>query len=100
MSFRLWVIPAVLFSVVTIAMGDPAGDFYFLAVFAALFLVLLPIGDVFGWRDRINEPATVNDGNWTFRLPWPVDSWTEIADARERQETLRRWAEQYGRLWF
>ena len=36
-------------------------------------LVLLPIQDAFGWRDRINEPATVNDDNWTFRLPWPCD---------------------------
>ena len=24
-------------------------------------LLLLPVQDVFGWRDRINEPATVND---------------------------------------
>ncbi len=36
-------------------------------------LLLLPIQDVFGWRDRINEPATVKSENWTFRLPWPVD---------------------------
>src|SRR5207244_5813606 len=36
-------------------------------------LLLLPILDVFGWRDRINEPATVTNGNWTFRLPWPID---------------------------
>jgi 4-alpha-glucanotransferase len=26
-------------------------------------LLLLPIQDAFGWRDRINEPATVNDDN-------------------------------------
>ncbi len=36
-------------------------------------LLILPIQDVFGWRDRINQPATVGDGNWTWRLPWPVD---------------------------
>ena len=36
-------------------------------------LLILPIQDVFGWRDRINQPATVGDENWTWRLPWPVD---------------------------
>ena len=63
-------------------------------------LVLFPIQDVFGWRDRINEPGTVNDRNWTFRLPWPSnrldDEDNEIA--RERQSALRLWSEKYGRL--
>jgi 4-alpha-glucanotransferase len=36
-------------------------------------LVILPIQDVFGWRDRINQPATVSDDNWTWQLPWAVD---------------------------
>src|SRR5437763_1877801 len=25
--------------------------------------LILPIQDIFGWRDRINQPATVGDGN-------------------------------------
>ena len=61
-------------------------------------LLLLPVQDVFGWRDRINEPATVNDDNWTFRLPWVCDRLDGIDEARERQATLRRWSEQYRRL--
>jgi 4-alpha-glucanotransferase len=61
-------------------------------------LVLFPIQDVFGWRDRINEPGTVNDGNWTFRLPWPSNRLNDVDNARERQAALRRWAEKYGRL--
>ena len=60
-------------------------------------LLLLTIQDVFGWRDRINEPATVNDVNWTYRLPWPVDRLSEIPEARDRQQVLRRWARVYGR---
>ena len=36
-------------------------------------LLILPIQDVFGWSDRINQPATVGDQNWTWRLPWPTD---------------------------
>jgi 4-alpha-glucanotransferase len=60
-------------------------------------LLLLPIQDVFGWRDRINEPGTVSDANWTFKLPWPIDRAGETPDARERQDTLRRLATRYQR---
>jgi 4-alpha-glucanotransferase len=61
-------------------------------------LLLMPIQDVFGWSDRINVPATVNDRNWTYRLPWPVDAFDEIADVRERRDRLRAWAVASGRL--
>lgn len=40
-------------------------------------IVILPVQDVFGWYDRINQPATVSDANWTYRLPWPVDTLDE-----------------------
>jgi 4-alpha-glucanotransferase len=69
------------------------------ALFAsASDLVLLAIPDVFGWDVRINEPATVSDANWTYRLPWPVDRLDAEPAARERQQTLREWAERHGRL--
>ena len=61
------------------------------------YLLLLPVQDVFGWRDRINEPATVNEQNWTYRLPWPVDKLDDIPEARERKDRLRAWAQKYGR---
>lgn len=32
-------------------------------------LVIFPMQDLFGWRDRINTPASVNEHNWTWRLP-------------------------------
>jgi 4-alpha-glucanotransferase len=51
---------------------------------AASDQVFLPIQDVFGWRDRINTPATVGDHNWTWRLPWPVDVWSDVPEAQER----------------
>jgi 4-alpha-glucanotransferase len=60
-------------------------------------LLLLPIQDVFGWRDRINEPATVSDDNWTFKLPWPSDRLDQMAPARERSAVLRSLTERYGR---
>jgi 4-alpha-glucanotransferase len=61
-------------------------------------LTLLPVQDVFGWRDRINEPGTVIDSNWTFRLPWPVDRLDEVPEARERQARLRSWSQKHGRI--
>jgi 4-alpha-glucanotransferase len=72
------------------------------ALLEALFasgsnLLLLPVPDVFGWRDRINEPAVVSDTNWTFRLRWDADRLDEEPEARERQAALRVWTERYRR---
>jgi len=61
-------------------------------------LTLFPVQDVFGWRERINEPATINERNWTFRLPWPVDRLQDVAEASERQSTLRAWSVKHGRI--
>jgi 4-alpha-glucanotransferase len=61
-------------------------------------LLFLPVQDVFGWRDRINQPATVSDENWTFRLPWPCDRLDDVPQARERQAALRGWSAHYDRL--
>ncbi len=60
--------------------------------------LILPIGDVFGWPDRINTPAVVNDRNWCWRLPWSCDRLDEQAESCERAAFLRREAEQSGRL--
>lgn len=61
-------------------------------------LLILPIQDVFAWRDRINQPATVSDGNWTWRLPWPSDRLPMEPDAMARATQLKAWAERHGRL--
>jgi hypothetical protein len=60
-------------------------------------LVLLPVQDAFGWRDRIHEAAPISDANWTLKLPWPVDTLDHVAEARERKDQLRAWSEKYGR---
>jgi 4-alpha-glucanotransferase len=72
------------------------------ALLEALFsagsdLLILPVQDVFGWRDRINRPATVGDQNWTWRLPWQIDRWLAIPEAMEVAERLRHWAQKSGR---
>jgi 4-alpha-glucanotransferase len=53
---------------------------------------------VFGWRDRINEPSKVDEQNWTYRLPWPVDDLDDVPEADERQRFLRRLSERYRRV--
>ncbi|HEX7486952.1 MAG TPA: 4-alpha-glucanotransferase [Vicinamibacterales bacterium] len=59
--------------------------------------LLLPVQDVFGWRGRINTPANHGDHNWTWRLPWPVDTLDRVPEARERAETLRAWSRRHRR---
>jgi 4-alpha-glucanotransferase len=74
-------------------------DVFLETLFAATSNILLfPVQDVFGWHDRINEPATVSDLNWTYRLPWPVDRLSLEPEAQERRAILRTWAEKYHRL--
>jgi 4-alpha-glucanotransferase len=60
-------------------------------------LLVLPIQDAFGWSDRINQPATVGDQNWTWRLPWPTDRMSGEAEATTVGRRLREWSLQYDR---
>jgi 4-alpha-glucanotransferase len=61
-------------------------------------LLILPIQDVFGWRDRINQPATISDENWTWRLPWPSDRLSAEPQAVAASSQLREWSARHGRL--
>jgi 4-alpha-glucanotransferase len=60
-------------------------------------IVLLPIQDVFGWKDRINTPAVIHEDNWTWRLPWLVEDMVKEPAARERGEVTRRLSRRSGR---
>jgi 4-alpha-glucanotransferase len=57
----------------------------------------VPIQDIFGWRERINTPAVVDDVNWTWRMPWPVDDLTSEPLPRERAGFLRQLSAASGR---
>ena len=59
---------------------------------AASDIVLLPIQDVFGWKDRINTPALINDDNWTWRLPWLLEDMVKDPSAAERAVFTRKLA--------
>ena len=55
-------------------------------------LTLIPLQDVFGWTDRINTPAVVDEINWTWRLPWPVDTWLDGPQTVAPADRLRSWS--------
>ncbi len=60
--------------------------------------LFVPVQDVFGWRDRINTPATITPLNWTWRLPWASDALTSEPEAVERARACRQLAAATGRL--
>jgi 4-alpha-glucanotransferase len=61
-------------------------------VASAADLVILPMQDVFGLADRINQPAVVDDVNWTWRLPWPSDALAHRPAVMSAAIRLREWA--------
>lgn len=71
-------------------------------VIAALYasssdIVLLPIHDIFGWRERVNTPALIDAQNWTWRLPWPVEDLQQESEGGERGEFAAKLARDYQR---
>jgi 4-alpha-glucanotransferase len=68
------------------------------AIFAAgSDLVIVPIQDLFGWRARVNVPGVVDDRNWTWTLPWPVDRLADQPEAGERADFAAQLARDTGR---
>ena len=59
--------------------------------------LFLPIQDVFGWFDRVNIPATIGEHNWTWKLPWSVDSLGGIGEAQMAAERCRRLSQDHRR---
>lgn len=60
-------------------------------------LLLLPVQDLFGLRDRVNVPGTVSPENWTFRLPWTVPQLSSDPSLRSHAALLRGFAVESGR---
>jgi 4-alpha-glucanotransferase len=60
-------------------------------------LAILPLQDVFGWTDRINTPARVDQENWTWLLPWPVDRLLDVPESVSRAQLLGDWTTASGR---
>jgi 4-alpha-glucanotransferase len=60
-------------------------------------LLIVPVQDIFGWRDRVNTPAVVDEINWTWRLPWPAEDLMREPAAQERAAFVRRLADRHRR---
>jgi 4-alpha-glucanotransferase len=60
-------------------------------------LAIVPVQDAFGWRDRINVPAVVDDVNWTWRLPQPLEDFAANPAALDRARVLAALAQRSGR---
>lgn len=61
-------------------------------------LLLLPLQDACGWRDRINVPATVGVENWSWRVPFTVERLDEDETMTAAAQQLRALAEKSGRI--
>jgi len=64
---------------------------------AGSVLTILPIQDLFGWRERINTPATTNSHNWRYRLPTETSQLDALPEVRGRMETIRAMINESGR---
>ena len=61
-------------------------------------LLLLPMQDACGWRDRINVPATVDADNWSWRLPIAVEAMEADQSLASSADTLHSLSKASGRL--
>ena len=72
------------------------------AILAALYaspsrMVMIPIQDLFGWRERINLPGTVGPANWSWRLPFAIEDIPQDPALAARLAELRAMAIRAGR---
>ncbi len=58
-------------------------------------LVLLPFQDALGSRERVNVPGTVNESNWSYRMPMAL---ADLMESAGTAELLRGLAARSGRL--
>ncbi len=82
---------------------QPLGEVGLDAIIGALYasparLVVLPVQDLFGWDDQINRPGTIDDANWSYRLPFAIEDRAQVPGIRERIAALRALADASRRL--
>ncbi|MBX3187924.1 MAG: 4-alpha-glucanotransferase [Labilithrix sp.] len=61
-------------------------------------LTLVLVNELIGDGERINTPGTVNDRNWTWRLPRPIEDLKADPDLAARFAKIRALASQSGRV--
>jgi 4-alpha-glucanotransferase len=61
-------------------------------------LTLVLVNELIGDKARINTPGTVNDRNWTWRLPRPIEDLAEDPKMVERFAAIRGLVAASGRI--
>ena len=61
-------------------------------------LALVPVQDVFGLRERINIPNTVGPQNWSWRLPWSIETMDKEEHVGAQLDALALIARRTGRV--
>ena len=61
-------------------------------------LTLVLVNELLGDKTRINTPGTVNDQNWTWRLPRPIEDLAEDVALQARFAAIRTLVATSGRL--
>ena len=61
-------------------------------------LTLVPVQDLFGWEDRINLPGSIDDSNWTYRLPQSIEQLAADPKIRAQAQKLRKLAQRTARF--
>jgi 4-alpha-glucanotransferase len=61
-------------------------------------MVIFPIQDLFGWRERVNTPATIGGANWRYRLPFTATELATLPAPAAEAEQLRALIDASGRL--
>jgi 4-alpha-glucanotransferase len=80
------------------ALAEKTRDRILAAIYASpAQFVIIPIQDLFGWKDRINVPGTVAPSNWIWRLPFDPAHARDDPKIRARIEKLRELALRTGR---
>ena len=65
---------------------------------AGSLLTIVPIQDLFGWRERINTPATTEPHNWSYRLPVETSQLDALPGVRARMALIHTMIQESGRL--
>lgn len=81
------------------SLAEPVLDAILAAIYASPGqLAIIPLQDLFGWKDRINVPGTIDGRNWRWRLPFDPIGAMKDPKLRARIDKVRALAIQAGRF--
>jgi 4-alpha-glucanotransferase len=78
---------------------DPAGQLIWLSALASAssMIAILPFQDILGLSDEINQPGTISEKNWCYRMPENIDSLCDHPLWKNKLDFLKTAIVQYDR---